>query len=228
MRLRSARSNRVSSFIGAPRSTPRAISLGRCGSRSESPLCRSTGRPRESAGKGFRRWLRCGVGVGGVVTIPAAHGPVGNTASIGRRALVEVPLGGLDVNPLLGVEGEKTLFLPASYRLPRHTAGPGELGLAEEFRPAQFGHGALLPVTLLPGFTTLALGKLGAPTTRIGLEPPGALTVSTGRGVWHSSAWRRHGRWLWFTVSATISPRFWCRSHRGCLASCWALSARVG
>ncbi|SOR26808.1 protein of unknown function [Methylorubrum extorquens] len=33
---------------------------------------------------------------------------------------------------------------------------------------------ALLPVTALPGSTTLALGKLGAPTTRIGLEVPGS------------------------------------------------------
>ena len=35
----------------------------------------------------------------------------------------------------------------------------------------------MLPVTLLPGFRTLALGNVGAPTTRIGLRPPGALTV---------------------------------------------------
>jgi hypothetical protein len=38
------------------------------------------------------------LGMGGVVTVLRPHGPMGNTASIGRWPLVEVPLGGFHIH----------------------------------------------------------------------------------------------------------------------------------
>ncbi len=95
------------------------------------------------------------------------------TAPVGGGPLIEVPFGRLDVDPAVPGQGEEALALPLRDDRLRDAAVPGELGLGHR-RGGAFTWGVhRSPFT---GFGTLALGNLGAPTTRIGLQEPGALT----------------------------------------------------